>query len=84
MDSHLVKNDQLSHHVESNIVVGSANAGDIANLFKEKEESGNTYTDSELQELLGFVKTIDNANTPYDCECRELFPRDLTDVPRAL
>ena len=51
------------------IVVTETSTGDIANLFKQTNNDGNTtYTDSELHELLGFVENMNNATTADDCE----------------
>ena len=59
-----IKNEDME-----NIVVTETNTGDIANLFRQTNNEGNTtYTDTELHELLGFVENMDNATTANDCE----------------
>ena len=39
-------------------------SSDLAHLFDTNGNGNNTYTDSELHELLGFVETMENAATP--------------------
>ena len=49
--------------------VTETEAGDLANVFNTTADGNNTYTDSELVELLGFVENMDNAVMGDDRAC---------------